>query len=141
MAKQEKHPDFDKLDSLISQALLKEKQPDLPADFSLKVMQKIAEAEKSEWQYKPLIGKKSWGVIICILLTSALLTYFSNSSAESSSITEGLNKILIPVKELSFGWLSVFNQSALAFSVLSICSIMLIYFYMLTRKTTFNLEL
>lgn len=141
MAKQEKYQDFDELDQLISRALQNEKTPDLPADFSYQVIQKIAEVEKSQWQYKPLIGKKTWGLIAFVLVSSSALTYFSDSSEESSTLLNGLSKLLMPFEALNFSWFSMLNQPTLAFSVLSVCSITLIYFYILTRKTSFKLEL
>lgn len=141
MAKREEQQDFDKLDKLISSVLQSDNQHPLPTDFSKNVMKKITEAEMSTLSYQPLIGKKTWGLIIFLLLISSVATYFSGNGAETSTWTERIYKLLQPLREIEFNWLSAFNQPSLAFSILSVCGLLVVYFYFLTRKSSFQFEL
>lgn len=142
MDKKNQHPDFDSFDRLISNTLQNEKQPELPKGFSDLVLHKIeAKEAAATFKYQPVIPAKIWWLISALLVFIAALAAWPEASPTSPSYLDAIKDFFQPVQSISFEWLMAFRQPALALSVMVACSLLVLYFYLLTRKSFFRLEL
>lgn len=126
------HPeDWNSIDELIESQVSRLDQILPSADFSDKVMDKIAQAQHaSATVYQPLISKKTWFllfVLLSALVMFSLNTYSSENATWTAAATNYFSNISLP--DFSF-----FRNKVIVNSVAIGCAMLLFQFFIISRK-------